>query len=360
MEHKSAALLDFHLTDEGDVRAAFAKTGVVDYDKDYTFPGAFPHKDLAISAYGHKSWPERGGLLPVGRGSIKEVGDLAILDGHFFVDTTHGRDTYLTVKGMGDLQEWSYGFDVTATAPPPAGIKARRGIKSLDVMEVSPVMLGAGIGTHTQAIKGVKSAANLIDQATNALGIIHGLLTAEASDAADDAADPDQDPEDAAEDADDLATLRDAADSLLSYIASTSKEVGTPDDLADLADQMGGPMMNSRDIIAAMKGQLPAGMTFADASARLLRQCKSFVARAEAIRAMRFKEGRRFSAASISQFSAHAADIHKAASAIEDMVAKPATTEDKGTDEPKGRNLRREVLAARLRAAELSSPTTIH
>ena len=92
-ERKTAHLKDFTLTEEGEVKAAFAQTGVVDFDADYTFPGAFPTKDLPISAYGHNSWPEKGGLLPSGKGSIKEVGDLASLEGQFFIDTTAGRDT---------------------------------------------------------------------------------------------------------------------------------------------------------------------------------------------------------------------------------------------------------------------------
>jgi hypothetical protein len=358
VERKSASLLEFNLTEEGDVRAAFARTGVVDFDKDYTFPGAFPVKELPISAYGHKSWPERGGMLPVGKGSIKEVGDLAILDGHFFVDTTHGRDTYLTVKGMGGLQEWSYGFDVTATAKPPEGIKARRGIKALDVIEVSPVMLGAGIGTHTQAIKGTKSAADMVDQATSALRIIHSLLTAEAADAAD----PDEDPADAAEDADDLATLRDAADSILEYIASTSQEVGSADDVEDAATAAPYPMvgMAQRDLVAAIKGQLPAGMTFADASARLLRQANGLSKRLEAIQTMRLKEGRKISAARAAMLRDHVTSFRKLATELEAMLDAALPADPGSVDGAKAMNLRRAALWAMARSAELSSASTRH
>src|SRR3546814_14819273 len=66
--------------------------------------------DLApvrISAYGHKSWQ---GQLPVGKGVIRVKGKRAILEGQFFMTTTHGRDTFETVKALSEdgLQEWSY------------------------------------------------------------------------------------------------------------------------------------------------------------------------------------------------------------------------------------------------------------
>ncbi len=154
MELKGVSVKDFTLSEEGDVKMAFAEMGVVDREEDYTFPDAFPWgKALPISAHNHGSWPERGGLPPTGRVTLESHDTLAVAAGKFFMDTTHGRDAYHTVKGMADLQEWSYGYKVLERAAPPSGVKARRGLKKLDPYEVSPVLVGAGASTHTMDIK---------------------------------------------------------------------------------------------------------------------------------------------------------------------------------------------------------------
>ena len=138
------------LDDEGHIEAAFAQLNVIDFDNDVTVNGAFPQKDVPMSAYGHTSWE---GALPVGKGTITEEGDWAVFKGDFFLDTTHGKDAYNTVKGLGDLAEYSYGFDVIDSGNGTLDGKAVRELRSLDVFEVSPVLRGAGLGTHTIAIK---------------------------------------------------------------------------------------------------------------------------------------------------------------------------------------------------------------
>jgi hypothetical protein len=171
-EVKSRRIHELKLDEEGNVVVAFAKTDAVDEDEDYTYAGAFPAgKNVPISAYSHGSWPQRGGLLPVGRVSLKELGGWAVAEGRFFTDTTGGRDTYLTVKHMGDEQQWSYGYDVVEVADPPSGVKARRGLKLLDPHEISPVLLGAQPLAHTAAIKEATQAdlAYLTDDSEDVL-----------------------------------------------------------------------------------------------------------------------------------------------------------------------------------------------
>jgi len=158
MEIKSATVSDFHLTEEGEILVAFAETDAVDREQDYTFPGAFPSKAMPISHFNHGSWPERGGYPTTGRVDISEQEKKAIAKGTFFMDTTHGRDAYHTVKGMAELQEWSYGYSVLEKAAPPAGVKARRGLKSVNPYELSPVLIGAGANTRTLDIKSLLSA----------------------------------------------------------------------------------------------------------------------------------------------------------------------------------------------------------
>jgi hypothetical protein len=162
IEVKSFVPRDFDLKDSGEFVVAFAELDAVDHDKDYNYPGMIPLKDVPVSAYSHGSWPHRGGQLPVGRTSTSEDGKLALAKGRFFLNTTHGRDTYETVKEMGELQEWSYGMEPKELGPVPAGFKARRGLKSVDIREISPVLLGAGIRTATLAIKGLDDDGDLL------------------------------------------------------------------------------------------------------------------------------------------------------------------------------------------------------
>lgn len=134
---------------DGAFTATFATLNVVDSDKDVTVPGAFKDgQAVRIARWGH-NWSE----LPVGKGIIHADDAKATVVGQFFLDTTHGKDTYLTVKQLADLQEWSYGYDVLDSEAGQFEGQDVRFLKSLDVIEVSPVMLGAGIGTRTESIK---------------------------------------------------------------------------------------------------------------------------------------------------------------------------------------------------------------
>lgn len=163
-DRKAFTPVDFKLSETGEVSLAFSRFNVIDSDGDVTFAGALPAgKSVPMSAYGHTSWD---GALPIGKGTIRESGDLGILDGSFFMDTDQGRNGYATVKAMADLQEWSYGYNVL----PPSGPgtfdgKRVRELRKLDVFEVSPVLKGAGVGTGTLAIKSglPASGASLVD-----------------------------------------------------------------------------------------------------------------------------------------------------------------------------------------------------
>jgi len=149
-DRKMFAPGELKLDEAGHIEAAFAQLNVVDHDNDVTLPGAFPKKDVPMSAYGHSSWE---GALPVGRGTIEEAGDWAVFKGQFFMDTTQGHDAYATIKGLGALAEYSYGYDILDSTSGTYDGNAVREIRALDVFEVSPVLKGAGIGTHTLAIK---------------------------------------------------------------------------------------------------------------------------------------------------------------------------------------------------------------
>lgn len=141
-----------HLIDRDQLKNAPAEA--IDKDGDVTLKGAFTGgQAVVISAYGHGSWE---GKLPLGKGTIREDGDLAIMDGQFFMDTTHGRDAFLTVKALSEdgLQEWSYSLhDVKASRAMVAGRNVRVLEQVALVKEVSPVLMGAGVDTRTLATK---------------------------------------------------------------------------------------------------------------------------------------------------------------------------------------------------------------
>jgi hypothetical protein len=145
----------------GEFRAIFATLNVRDLDGDVTVPGAFRDgQDVRIAAWGH-DWDS----LPVGIGTIHADQQKAWVDGRFFLDTPQGDATYKTVKSLGALQEWSYGFEVTKWSIGQFQDAEVRFLEGLNVFECSPVMIGAGVGTHTDAIKSAPPSPNDLLQA---------------------------------------------------------------------------------------------------------------------------------------------------------------------------------------------------
>lgn len=145
--------------DKGIVTAMFSQMNVVDRGGDVILPGAFGEQEVVVSTYDHgSSFPFRGDL-PVGKGRIFEKGDEAIAELKFFMDTESGREHFKVIKALGGLQEYSFGFLVTEEGELTDDLikmGADRVIKSVDVFEVSPVLLGEGMNTRTLAVKKLK------------------------------------------------------------------------------------------------------------------------------------------------------------------------------------------------------------
>lgn len=155
--------------EQGLVEAVIARTGIVDRDGDVFLKGAFGTKNVRVSAYNHRSWPQRGGLPPVGRGTIREQGDEVVAEMKFFLGTAEGRDAFEVVKEMGDLQEWSYGFmpgsaTRSQVTPELEKLGAKQAFKSVPVEEVSPVLLGASFGTRTVGVKECQSCGQPVPE----------------------------------------------------------------------------------------------------------------------------------------------------------------------------------------------------
>lgn len=151
MDTKRLGRVEIKDSDRGEFSAVIATYGVVDSDGDITEPGA--HDDGAIvpvSSYGHGSW---SGALPVGKATLRTTKTETIAEGQFFMNTTHGYDTFQTVKELGGLGQWSYGYDVLEADSAERDGKRVRILKSQLIHEVSPVLVGAGVNTRTLATK---------------------------------------------------------------------------------------------------------------------------------------------------------------------------------------------------------------
>jgi len=155
---RKALTIALDAAQEGSFTARIATFNVVDKDGDVTLAGAFHDgKRVLVSAYMHGSW---SGRLPVGDGVISSDASGAYFTGKFWLNTDAGQQTYLAVKNAGELQEYSYGFATLDSSENPADLSpypgARQILKKLDVIEVSPVLVGAGVNTGTLAIKSAR------------------------------------------------------------------------------------------------------------------------------------------------------------------------------------------------------------
>jgi len=157
----------------GHFSAVIATLNVKDHGDDVTLPGAFPDgKELIMSAYQHGSW---NGELPVGKGTIHEVGNEVVVEGEFNLASATGKEHYETVKFLGGMQEYSYGFRPIEYEFGKFEDSEVRFLKKVDPFEFSPVLKGEGIGTRTRDIKS-DSGQTYAEQAKTALAAVDALV----------------------------------------------------------------------------------------------------------------------------------------------------------------------------------------
>lgn len=140
--------------EQGLVEAVIATLDVVDRDGDVITADAIKSgAKVKMSGYGHDAvW----GATPVGKGTIRIDGNKAIFSGKVFLATARGQEIFNVLKEMGSDQEWSFGFRVKGSEVPDESWQkkgARRVLTKVDAFEVSPVMIGAGVGTRTVGVK---------------------------------------------------------------------------------------------------------------------------------------------------------------------------------------------------------------
>ena len=151
----------------GSVQAVFSTFDVVDSDNDVVLATAFTDGQPVPMTWAHQ-W-----TMPVGKGIVRVMPDAAMFDGAFFLETDAGAEAYKTTKSMGVLQEWSWGFRVIDAAFEQRDQQLIRVIKAAQVFEVSPVLVGAGVGTYTAAIKG---HVGYTDEAETVLATVENFI----------------------------------------------------------------------------------------------------------------------------------------------------------------------------------------
>ena len=170
IQRKALSDIEWKSDRKGTFRAVVASYNVVDNDGDVTIPGAMDTtKSVMVSPWNHSSVDEARSDPPVGAATITTVGDMAVAEGHFYVNTDLGRKAYEITKALFDdgLGEWSYAFRIPAGGA-STDMKelsewpgAQRILRKVTPFEVSLVFAGAGIGTQTLAVKSAASALEL-------------------------------------------------------------------------------------------------------------------------------------------------------------------------------------------------------
>lgn len=146
----------FESDNVGHLRAVFTTFDEPDRDGDIVRKSALTDGQ-EIPLVWHHQWPR-----PVGKGVIRVESDRAIFDGHFFLDTIDGQESYKVVKNMGSLQQYSWGFLILEAKAvdeeyedDPLWWLYGMDITKAEALEVSPVLIGANPNTGTISLKAV-------------------------------------------------------------------------------------------------------------------------------------------------------------------------------------------------------------
>lgn len=153
---------------DGTASFVIATLEVVDSDGDVTMRGFFGRQHVSVLPA--HDW----GSVPLGKGVVHEDGKEAVAEVKFNLDIEAARDWHSAIvfdlEHPPSLQEYSYGFTILDGGSSPGtwgGEKVRvlhplaNGRPGVKVHEVSPVLVGAGVGTRTLAAKSLTFVDNL-------------------------------------------------------------------------------------------------------------------------------------------------------------------------------------------------------
>lgn len=187
MDHKTYRFTELKLdaAGAGTFEAVFATLDAIDHDGDTYDPGAIGEQDVVISQWNHGSWGGGTAALPVGVGKVFERENKAIVSGEFDMNTADGKAHHHALKYLhekGRNVEWSFAlpkFDHRIEERDGQGVRV---FTSIEIPEVSPVLLGAGVGTELLSIKGrednmeekPKQFATQLDETVEAVEVVIG------------------------------------------------------------------------------------------------------------------------------------------------------------------------------------------
>lgn len=164
------------LDEEGRGVAVIATLGVVDHDNDVTLPGAFGEQIVPmVPAH---DWRQ----APIGKAVVREVENEAIAEFVINRKTSLGQDWYEALRfdftNPPPKQQYSYGFTIRDKGfrLGEQDGKQVRFLTSLEVHEISPVLLGAGINTRTLALKEHEPKWTVADHIEHALFAVDSLI----------------------------------------------------------------------------------------------------------------------------------------------------------------------------------------
>lgn len=141
------------LSEKGDGVAIIATLNVIDADMDVTLPGAFGEQ--VVQMIPAHDWKK----TPIGKATISEAGDEVIAKFKLNLKNSLGKDWYESLKFDVDnppsKQQFSYGFSIPKEGSEDGKFEEQdvRFLKRLKVHEISPVLVGSGIGTGTSILK---------------------------------------------------------------------------------------------------------------------------------------------------------------------------------------------------------------
>lgn len=139
------------LDGEGAFEAVIATLNVVDSDGDIIVPGAFQNATVSVlPAHDSRS-------VPLGKAKMEDRDDKAIAVGQYNLDIPAAKDWHNALKfdltNGKSIQEWSFAFRIVESSMETREGEDIRILEKLDVMEVSPVLRGAGVDTGTLSAK---------------------------------------------------------------------------------------------------------------------------------------------------------------------------------------------------------------
>lgn len=151
IEHKTFRGEIKQLDGEGSFEAVIATLNVVDADGDIIVAGAFQDATVSVQP-AHDSRH-----VPLGKAKMEDRDDKAVAVGKFNLGVKAAAEWHKALKFDLEhppaIQEWSFAFRIVDSETETRDGEEVRILKKMDIIEVSPVLRGAGIGTGTLTAK---------------------------------------------------------------------------------------------------------------------------------------------------------------------------------------------------------------